>query len=54
MQQIKDELKRLREELAKSRNSEEFDEGSDEETPLEEEENIPLDQRLLVSTLKST
>ena len=43
MQQMRDELKRLREELAKAKNSEEFDEGSDEEIPLEEEEQIPPD-----------
>ena len=51
MHKMRDELKRLREELAKVKNSNEFDEGSDEETPLEEEEQIPPDQRLLVSTL---
>ena len=50
---MRDELKWLREELAKANNSKEFDEGSDEEIPLEEEEKIPLDQRLLMSTLNS-
>ena len=53
MQQMRDELKRLREEIAKAKDSKEFDEESDEESPLEEEEKIPPDQRLLVTTLKS-
>lgn len=50
---MKDEFKRLREELSKARNSKEFDDRSDEEIPLEKEEQIPPDQRLLVRTLKS-
>ena len=34
---MRDELKRLGKKLAKAKNFEEFDEGSDQETPLEEE-----------------
>ena len=53
--QMRDEIIRLQVELGKSSgNSGKFEQGSDDEPLLEEEEEeCPLDQRLLVKTIKS-